>query len=730
MGICGLLGLLKSIQTTKHLSDFAGQTLAVDAYVWLHRGIHTCATELATGKSTKKYVDYAMQRIRLLRHHKVQPYVVFDGGPLPAKRSTERDRKQRREENLARAKALTAEGKHSQAREFYAKCVDVTPQMAFQFIKALRAEGIQYIVAPYEADAQMAYLERIGLVDGIITEDSDLLVFGCRNVLFKFDFASSTVAYISRTDFGSVSAAEGGISLAGWTDTQFRAMAILSGCDYLPSIPGVGLKTAWSLLRKHRSVAQVVRALRLEGKKPVPKGYIEAFGLAEKVFLHQRVYCPLEEKLVNLTDIPVEEGYDAEVEAYVGRDLESCLAKLIAVGEVDPVTHQAMQDIYPAFAPRCLKPLQFTDGSRRRPSTEAKEATCASGTLLSFFSSKPALTLRRTNSVPTGRATSTAGKNSGKRSLAEILDEELAAKRMKRGSCSGDRGSRRCPQPAAVPGSKRRRLSASNNCLPSQACGQINSPAHAKENIDPRTPMEGELDERPDPVNQEDGYMSPTESYFRSATPDLSSPVRHPREGSRHNRRAVDDFGADIISSPAAKRRLGSDVLTESLLSAPANLLVRRTPSPTPSNGIAGPDLRDVLSIATTRKAECFRSPIKASSSGPTPAEDGAYPSVDELSEGEGFDMEGHMRESRVETVRNGWWNKWAWKTEPSTVTKLPKLRRCETTVTFTGRQSGCPMPRTGNSPSNLCDGGRTTRDTLKQFQQKFSERASKLNPT
>ncbi|KAI5996276.1 hypothetical protein EDD15DRAFT_505884 [Pisolithus albus] len=181
--------------------------------------------------------------------------------------------------------------------------------------------------------------------------------------------------------------------------------------------------------------------------------------------------------------------------------------------------------------------------------------------------------------------------------------------------------------------------------------------------------MEGELDEYPDPVNQEDGYMSPTESYFRSATPDLSSPVRHPREGSRHNQRAVDDFGADIISSPAAKRRLGSDVLTESLLSAPANLLVRRTPSPTPSTGIAGPDLRDVLSIATTRKAECFRSPIKASSSGPAPAEDGAYPSVDELSEGEGSDMEGRMRESRVETVRNGWWNKWAWKTEPSTVT-------------------------------------------------------------
>ncbi len=46
--------------------------------------------------------------------------------------------------------------------------------------QALRAENVEYIVAPYEADAQLCFLEREGLVDGIITEDSDLLVFGCK----------------------------------------------------------------------------------------------------------------------------------------------------------------------------------------------------------------------------------------------------------------------------------------------------------------------------------------------------------------------------------------------------------------------------------------------------------------------------------------------------------------------------------------------------------------------
>ena len=48
--------------------------------------------------------------------------------------------------------------------------------------KALRAENVEYIVAPYEADAQLCFLEREGIVDGIITEDSDLLVFGCKQV--------------------------------------------------------------------------------------------------------------------------------------------------------------------------------------------------------------------------------------------------------------------------------------------------------------------------------------------------------------------------------------------------------------------------------------------------------------------------------------------------------------------------------------------------------------------
>ena len=167
-------------------------------------------------------------------------------------------------------------------------------------------------MAPYEADAQLVYLERIGLVDGIITEDSDLLVFGAQNVFFKFEPDGGCV-HISRSDFGKVKE----VNLVGWTDVQFREMAILSGCDYLSSINGMGLKTAWKYLKKCKSVERVVRSVRLEGKMTVPPGYEDQFQMAVLPFLYQRVYCPRAEKLVHLSPIP-ENEWDEEKERYVG----------------------------------------------------------------------------------------------------------------------------------------------------------------------------------------------------------------------------------------------------------------------------------------------------------------------------------------------------------------------------------------------------------------------------
>lgn len=43
---------------------------------------------------------------------------------------------------------------------------------------------MSYVVAPYEADAQMTFLALNKHVDAVITEDSDLIAFGCPRVSF------------------------------------------------------------------------------------------------------------------------------------------------------------------------------------------------------------------------------------------------------------------------------------------------------------------------------------------------------------------------------------------------------------------------------------------------------------------------------------------------------------------------------------------------------------------
>ncbi|XP_020608082.1 exonuclease 1-like isoform X2 [Orbicella faveolata] len=184
MGIQGLLPLLKPIQKPVSIAeDFAGQVIGVDAYCWLHKGAYGCAMELVEGKKSFIYVNYILKRINMLLHFNVKPILVFDGSYLPSKAGQEAQRRKTRQENKAKGLAFLRAGNRQQALECFQKCVDITPEMALEVIKECRKKGVDCIVAPYEADAQLAYLMKAGIVQAIISEDSDLLVYGCQKLI-------------------------------------------------------------------------------------------------------------------------------------------------------------------------------------------------------------------------------------------------------------------------------------------------------------------------------------------------------------------------------------------------------------------------------------------------------------------------------------------------------------------------------------------------------------------
>lgn len=53
------------------------------------------------------------------------------------------------------------------------------------FMDILKELEIEFLIAPYEADAQMAYMVAQGLADIAISEDSDLIAYGCPNIIMK-----------------------------------------------------------------------------------------------------------------------------------------------------------------------------------------------------------------------------------------------------------------------------------------------------------------------------------------------------------------------------------------------------------------------------------------------------------------------------------------------------------------------------------------------------------------
>ena len=307
-----------------------------------------CVLDLALDRPTNKYairnethifnvvdpsrfVEYAMHRVRMLQHFGVTPFLVFDGDKLPIKAGTENDRARKREESMRIGLELLRAGKQAQAYLELQKAIEVTPEMASQLIEELRRIGVKFIVAPYEADAQLAYLERKGIISGIISEDADLLIFGAKCLLTKLDQYGDCVE-INRAHFTACKE----VSLVGWSDAEFRRMAILSGCDYLPNINKIGLKTAYRLVRKYKTVDRIIRAVPSSGRFTVPIEYLADFRRAELTFLHQRVFCPVVNRLVMHTD-PDEDIEEGEV-SFLGQQVTPDVATGVAYGIRHPMT--------------------------------------------------------------------------------------------------------------------------------------------------------------------------------------------------------------------------------------------------------------------------------------------------------------------------------------------------------------------------------------------------------
>lgn len=283
MGITGLLPIFKQIMKVKNIKEYKNKRIAIDAFGWIHSIATVVSFEIYNGIETTEHLKIFKNKVNELVKNKIIPIFVFDGDFLEAKKETCEYRKANKLKAKKELQIAIESGDEKRARDLMKRCVEITPSFIYDFMMCLNEMKIEFFIAPYEADAQMAYLSKIKYVDYVMTEDSDLILYGCKNILFK-----SGNGQVQEFDADDMEKVKNSFYIK-----NILKIAVLSGCDYLSSIKGVGLSTAAKYLEKAdgclRKCIQEIKSMK---NKTVPPDYLESVYFAIDSFRHHIVYDP------------------------------------------------------------------------------------------------------------------------------------------------------------------------------------------------------------------------------------------------------------------------------------------------------------------------------------------------------------------------------------------------------------------------------------------------------
>ncbi|KAI6424641.1 hypothetical protein MCOR21_007631 [Pyricularia oryzae] len=162
-------------------------------------------------------------RLARLLGHSIQPIFVFDGPNKPAFKRNRR--------------STTRGGATGDV---------VSNAMAKRMIRLF---GFQFHEAPGEAEAECALLQRRGIVDAVLSEDVDTIMFGCTRTLRNWSSegvrGSKEPTHVSMYDSAAIKAQHSGLDREGMV-----LVALMSGGDYIPQgVPGCGVKVACEAAR-------------------------------------------------------------------------------------------------------------------------------------------------------------------------------------------------------------------------------------------------------------------------------------------------------------------------------------------------------------------------------------------------------------------------------------------------------------------------------------------------
>ncbi|KAJ7334350.1 Rad2 nuclease [Desmophyllum pertusum] len=309
MGIHGLLPFLKKYSRKVNFREFSGQTAAIDASCWLHKGL--CVSLAQSGR--RDWCGAIFRNfLRSVKEAGVTPFVVFDGLPLPAKASVSERRRRERENHLRRAEETNISSE--EANKLRSQAAEITFDDITKCINICLAENVNYIVSMYEIGRSDCFPP----VKGVMVKASrngDGEVFNLNEILEGL-----------KTKYGTVP-----------TNVYCCWVRLPKKCE------GIGINRAFAMAS---SGGDMLEALANKG---ADDEYQENFNKAMAVFHHQTVFDLASCCTAPLTKWDTDPPMD--IQYLCGYNLECSFANEVAVGNVNTKTQNKVNS-YALFTQR------------------------------------------------------------------------------------------------------------------------------------------------------------------------------------------------------------------------------------------------------------------------------------------------------------------------------------------------------------------------------------------
>ncbi|NXB22497.1 GEN endonuclease, partial [Rhagologus leucostigma] len=230
MGVTYLWQILEPVRQPVNLSSLRGKTLAVDLSLWV---CEAQTVKKMVGVVTKPHLRNLFFRFSFFTSMGIKLVFVMEGEAPRLKADT---MSKRNEMRYGPSKKV---GPARTGRSLF-------KAMLKECLELLECLGVPWVQAAGEAEAMCAYLNAKGHVDGCITNDGDVFLYGAQTVYRNFAMNAKDPHLDSYT-MSSIK------EKLGCDRESLIGLAVLLGCDYLPKgVPGVGKEQALKLIETLR----------------------------------------------------------------------------------------------------------------------------------------------------------------------------------------------------------------------------------------------------------------------------------------------------------------------------------------------------------------------------------------------------------------------------------------------------------------------------------------------